>query len=150
MVRPQIVLPTRDCVGSIPQWRVGELCHRRRLKPMVELRDLQQLEAQLWPTAVAGHQRGAGSQSTTSALTGNRNALGVNAQLRNILGQPQQRRIAIVDSRGEGIFGSQPVLHRHHHRRELSGHTITPRVHHLDRPEHEPSTVDLQHCRQKI
>jgi len=50
----EVVRPAPDGVGSVPERRVHELLHRRGLEPVVELGDLEELEAQSRAAEVAG------------------------------------------------------------------------------------------------
>ncbi|MEZ4290702.1 MAG: hypothetical protein R3E53_09280 [Myxococcota bacterium] len=57
MVGAEAVLPAPDRVRAVPEGRVLEREHRRRVETVVELGDLEQLEADRGAAAVAGEER---------------------------------------------------------------------------------------------
>ena len=144
MVRAQVVLPAPLGVGAVPHGGVREGAHGRRLEPVVEFRDLEQLEAELRAAPVAGHQGRAGREPAARALAGDGDPLRIHPDRVRVLRGPLERGVAVLDARRERMLGGEPVLHGHRHRVELRGDPLAPGIHHGDVAEEEAAAVDLE------
>ena len=87
---------------------------------MVELGDAEELETHGRATAVASEQHGRGCQSTARALPTDADAVDVEPELVGARVQPRERGIAVLDTGGERVLGSQAVLDGGHRDAELT------------------------------
>ena len=147
VVAAEVALPAQDGGRPAPHRRVGERPHARRLEPVVELGDAEELEAQRRAAAVAGQQREAGGESAAGALAVDADPLGVDAQLAGRGVQPPQRGVAVLDPGRERVLGGEPVLDRHHHDAEVAGEGDRAGVLHRHRPDDEAAAVDVEQGR---
>ncbi len=134
----QVVLPAPLGVRPVPQGRVGELGHRRGLQPVVELGDLEQLEAQGRAAAVARQQRGGGRQATAGGAPAHPDASGVDTELGGVGCEPHQPGVAVVQTGGVRVLGGQAVLDRHDHGVDVGAVPLATGVGHGDRPMMNP------------
>ena len=119
-----------------------KVCMDAGLQPVVELGDLQQLEAHRRAAAVAGKQGGRGRQPTPGAGPGQRHPLRVDAQRVRLGVQVRQRGVAVVQAGRVGVLGRQAVVDRHHDGAGVDGHHGRAGVLGLDAADHEAATVD--------
>ena len=104
------------------------------------------LEAERGPPAVASQQREPGRESAARAAAVDRDAVGVDAELVGLLVQPGQRGVAVLETGGEGVFGREPVLDRHHDHAELARQRRGAGVLGVDAADEEPAAVDVDDC----
>ena len=94
---------------------------------VVEHRVDQHLERELDVVAIVGPLSHRGREMSTGTGPADRDAVRVDPRL---VGQPQQRRIAVLDRDRIGVLGRQPVFHRGHRdageMRQLASGTCRP------------------------
>ena len=74
----------------------------------------EQLERELRAALFACHQGDNGRKVATRAVPTNRKALRIDAELRGVIGDIAGCCVRVLDSSGEGMFGSEPVVHSNH------------------------------------
>ena len=143
--RPEIRLPTQHGQGPVPQRRVDEGAHRRRLQSVVELGDVQHLEAERRAAEITGQQGRRRGQPASGTGAEQRQAGRIDPELVGRPGEEHQRAVAVVQAGRERVLGSQPVLDRDHHRSRLDRRGGRARMLGLDAADDEPAPVDHQH-----
>ena len=103
----EVGLPAPHRQRPVPQRRVDELLHGRRLEPVVELGDLEQLEAEGGAAEVAGEQGYRGGQATTRARPHDGHPVTIDAERPGLVVQPGERGVAVVQGRGYGCSGAR-------------------------------------------
>jgi hypothetical protein len=78
----------------------------------VEHRVEQGLKDHRRQRAIAGHEGQGGGQVATSTVAADGQARGVDVQRLGLRRQPAQRGSGVVQSRREGVFGREAVVHR--------------------------------------
>jgi hypothetical protein len=100
--------------GPVPLGGADHLAGGHRRQPVVELRVHQRLEAQARPAQLAGQQCQRRSKPAAGALARHPDQLGVDAELRGVVGDPPQRGVAVLERGRVGVLGRQPVVDREH------------------------------------
>ena len=137
-IRPPALLGQRP----VPHGRVHEGLHGAGLQPIVELGDLQELEADRWAASVAGQQGRRRREPTPGARPGQRHPIGVDAQRVGLGVQVRQRGVTVVQAGRIGVLGRQAVVDRHHHGAGGHGHLRRAGMLGLDAADHEATAVD--------
>src|SRR5205085_3011607 len=98
-----------------------EGAHARRVEPVVELRDPQELQAQRRPASVTRQQCEPGCEPAARRLAEYADAAAIDAELVGLLVQPAQCLIAVFDTGREGVLGRETIFNRNDHDPELAG-----------------------------
>ena len=126
----EVGLPALFCQRPVPQRRVDELLHGRRREAVVELGDLQHLEAEGGTAEVTGQQGHGGRQATPRTRSHDGHPVAVDAQRAGFGMQPGQRGVAVVQCRpgtgARGRGGSRPRRPRRRRRRPSVPHRCAP------------------------
>ena len=111
--RTEIRLPALHRQRPVPHGRVHEGLHGGGLQPIVELGDLQELEAHGWAAPVAGQQGRRRREPTPGARPGQRHPIGVDAQASASACRYAQRGVTVVqagrDRGARAPGGSRPT-----------------------------------------
>jgi hypothetical protein len=111
----QVVAPRCGDLCSCHEWGIGEVQRRPGLLPVVELRLVEQLEADRGSLLVPGSQRDRGSQPCTGGVAADSDAFRIDAELGRVFDRPVQRVVSVLEGGGEAILGSPAVPDRDHH-----------------------------------
>ena len=133
--------PPAEHVGILVPDRCGEGARHVGVA-IVDHRVDQQLMGDGHLTAVAGEQGQAGRQSAAGAGSPDDQAVKVDAQLAGVANRPEQPGVAVLQGRGVGSLGRQPVFDRDHHAVELFGPAVEPRVVGEGGAEHVAAAMD--------
>ena len=142
---PVIAVGFVDVVGKKPVHRLlvehealGKGVVRGGVLPSNAAGVKQQLQAQ-GQACIACHQGAHGGQGAACTVSAHCQSCGVQAQRLALLAQPVQGVPAVVDGRWKTVFGSQPVVQRHHgavtQARELAAqHIVGGQAAHAEAP----------------
>ncbi len=108
---------------------------------------MEDLEAQRWPAAIAGQQRGGGRQPSPGTGADHGDAGRVDTERGRLVVQGAQRGVAVVQPGRVGMLGGEAVVDRDDHRAGVDGHHGRPDVLRLDAAHDEPAAVDQQDAR---
>src|SRR5690606_5707074 len=113
--------------------------------PVAQHGDEENLQKEPGSALVPAPERDAGGNGRARAVARDDETAGIGARGDSVPVGPPDGREAVVDGRGERVFGCEAVLHRHHHAVGAQGQAPAHAVVAVEAAPNESATVKIHH-----